>query len=288
MKQFLIVVLFGLNLIACGSDSSSSPVSSTTGNTGGVTFSGSTSPATASSQNSNQLANAASASAKQATKQAANNPAGIVLTASPLNELARKVVEDVLSSAGGIGNLPSGVSTTINGDCGGSATVNSDSTGSKITITYNSFCSGSAVFSGTAVITRTESSFTIKYTDFKVTIDGVTTTLDMTVACNTTGTSCTFSSDFTGDNGTVYQSGSVSVSGNNTSGFNISGSVSDPDAGKIDFSANGITICTNGNIGSGTINITDSTGNIVITVSFPNCNEMIITFNGTTERIAQP
>lgn len=108
--------------------------------------------------------------------------------------------------------------------------------------------------------------------------------------CNTVNgveTCSSSSAPYVASSGTSYTFENASVSGNNSSGYNIEGELTDNQGNSFDVSVEGLTQCDSGNISSGTITITSSTGEIV-SVTFPNCNECVIGYAGDSWVIPQP
>ena len=74
------------------------------------------------------------------------------------------------------------------------------------------------------------------------------------------------------------------VTGNAYSGYNVSGSVTDPDHGLIEISASGLTFdCPGGQPGSGSITVTGA--NTTLEVNFVSCSEFTVTLNGVSETV---
>ena len=89
------------------------------------------------------------------------------------------------------------------------------------------------------------------------------------------------------DNGQTYQVEDSFVNGSNSNGWNAGGTFYDPTHGSVDFYATNIQYCTNGNIESGTITLTDESDN-TLQVTFTGCSEMTISLdNGTAATVAQ-
>ena len=68
----------------------------------------------------------------------------------------------------------------------------------------------------------------------------------------------------------------------------LSARVYDEDLGYFDIDASSLTYsCDNGNFSTGTISILDSSGEEVISVSFPNCNDCVVTYGGNADTYSQ-
>ena len=92
---------------------------------------------------------------------------------------------------------------------------------------------------------------------------------------------CSYSTTFTGIDGRNYTFTNMSISGNDISGYTVSGTVTDPDHGSISITTpQPVTFnCSNGNPDNGQIVIT---GDGSATVDFIDCNSFAITFDGST------
>jgi len=107
-----------------------------------------------------------------------------------------------------------------------------------------------------------------------------------TVSCRTSNQqiTCTQQSNYTVGS-TTYRFDSGSISGNASSGYNLSGTLDD---GKNSFGieVTGLTQCSNGNIEQGTIAIAVNDSE-TITATFPNCNEFVVTYQGVANTYPQ-
>lgn len=152
------------------------------------------------------------------------------------------------------------------------------------------FTSGTTTYTvnggGTFVYNQDNGDFSFTY-DLTISDGSQTYNITATYECTNNGMSCTYSDTFV-DNGKRYRTTNVSVSGNNTSGYNVSATVFIGDLGYVEITATNLTICANGNIGTGTIEVTDANGNVVLSVTFPDCNTMVITYNGVPDTVPQP
>ncbi len=183
-------------------------------------------------------------------------------------------------------------------DVSGEAEMTSSSstfdTGSFI---FNNCNDGDATYSGSVTFSGlSSSSFTFTYNNFIVTDNstGQRQAVNGTVTCTNSGASCDYSgltvggaslsnSDFSGDDGRQYHfEGDVTVSGDNTSGWNVNATVVDPDHGAIKITARNITFgsCTNGVPTGGTITVTGN--GQTATVTFIDCNSFSLNYNGST------
>ena len=283
IQHAFILLFISIILAACGGGGGGGDPAPNTG----TQPSGNAGDATATAENSDELAIAAQEGSKQAISSS-NNPFGSLVSENYLNEIVVKSAHETALSYSA-GTLVGAV-TTINGSCGGTASVDVDNTNTNYVITYSNYCySSNYVIDGTITYTIDSNNNVYSYSFNNVTISygGQTHTLNGSSTCNRTTNQCSYNTSFTGSNNVSYSSSNVSVSGNNNSGYNISATITHPTYGSISIVATNITICTNGNIGTGTISVTDSTGNVVISATFPSCSQMIITYNNVTTTVNQ-
>lgn len=97
---------------------------------------------------------------------------------------------------------------------------------------------------------------------------------------------CTSSSFYESAGGEEFTFTNVEVSGDSNQGFEVSGEIQDEDGNSYDVDISGFTQCDNGNVGSGSIDIIVN-GDDIISVSFPNCNECVVTYQGVSETLPQ-
>ncbi|MBN4050088.1 hypothetical protein JYT17_00540, partial [Nitrospira defluvii] len=240
----------------------------------GSSFTGNLNPATASPENVTELVIAAGEATKRAAKQ----------SVAP---------RDLLSSSG-----------SISSTCGGSLNAIVLDGQSEGSFTYNNFCLGAdetrVIVNGTVLFASAGNAdifgdagnrMTFTYGDLKMDFATTNFVLNMFARCNGSLGSlvdCEYNEDFRGENNIVYKSIDTTVSGNNTAGRRIEGTVADSVQGAVLFVASDIIICDNFNIGAGNIAINDSTGTTVIDVVFSDdCATMDITYAGLTETVSQ-
>ena len=217
--------------------------------------------------------------------------------------------------------LPIGLQETTSGpvrapgDCGGyyetiSTTTTPDDSGAIYPITselvgeYSDFCSGDstyqAVMNGTITskvtlssptVSTSESSYDVTYTTSGAFGNGSGRIIVSETCTYISGvTNCTSTSDsepYFSNSGATYTFEGASVSGDSSSGYDISGVLRDDLGNSYDVEVTGLLQCGSGNISTGTITVTDSTGETV-SVSFPNCNECVISYEGNSWTIPQP
>lgn len=102
--------------------------------------------------------------------------------------------------------------------------------------------------------------------------------------CSDYGNSCRFAQNFA-DGGINYRVESLATDDDNAD-YDVYARVYVGDEGYIEFTAWDITI-ENGQVCSGSILVTDTTGDDVLDVQFPSCNTMIVNYNGETYTYSQ-
>ncbi|WP_111641411.1 hypothetical protein [Marinimicrobium alkaliphilum] len=274
-----------LTLAACGGSSSDDQAN-------GNGYEGEESAAEISVDNQGDIAMAARASTEDAIVQfqGADLP-GLPMGVS-LDQAHNERVGD--TSLGLIAQAqPSGASTqTIEGECGGNAQFNFEDGDTQVGhIQYNNFCAGESddtvVINGRVDFEMSDSFYEVRYNNVTFTYLGETHTLNSTISCDLGGTGeCSYSSDFSGSDGRTYRASNTQVSGNESTGYNVSARVYDPDHGYVDYQASGITLCSGGGIGSGNITVSDSSGS-VLEITFTSCDSMTVTYDGVSETFSQ-
>lgn len=151
------------------------------------------------------------------------------------------------------------------------------------TITYSNCVVGTGIdtvtVNGRVTYTFTnDTDSTISYTNFTISFDGTTETIEnMTISCS--GGACTISSDFTGTDGVVYRAADFSITGMNP--YDISVRIYHSSYGYVDITGN-VTLGTCGLVErpiSGSITITGS--NVTAVITYTGCDSFSININGT-------
>jgi hypothetical protein len=284
-------------LSACGGSGDLS------GTPAALTYSGLTTPAGITVTNAEVLSTKATDASEEAIAQNTAkeaNPFGIVLTPvnSDINPLIIRITKEVVTQVQADINLPTGLVLTytdLGGYplCGGSVTVPDNFGANNLlngSITYNNLCYddsyyGQIYINGTLTFTQTASNITIRYSNFRATGTGLpeAISINMTVSCDTSFTSCSISADFEGTDGKVYRVANLTVSGTGTGPYTINATFYHPDYGYATIASTGITYtCSNGYPSAGTINITGASGSSA-NISFTSCDGYSGTWNnGTT------
>lgn len=314
-------------LTACGGGGSSSSSGSSTL----VEYDGATTAATISDTNKSALAGSSS---EMVTLAIESENSGDSLGNLPVGIQAQSIDQDVLKKAkelvlstdtGALAGLPVGAESSVNGECGGSASFSGSE--ENFTINYSNFCmyigSDELVASGKVNIkTSTSGSIertTLTYTNFRMSGMGETFTLTGTMVTEMNTTTyletysswnisvtangetirsagsvtctaedvCSFTEQFEAQNGDTYQVKDLSVSGDSSSGYSVSATFYDPDFGYVELTASNIILCADGSIASGSITLTDEAGN-VLSVTFNGCGqEATVDLNGAAELLVQ-
>lgn len=182
-------------------------------------------------------------------------------------------------------------SSVCNG--GGSASYTYDENNTTgfgtFTISYNdcqySYGGETSSVDGTAIWTSNEDgSFSYEY-DITTTYGSETYTVTATYVCDAQY-NCSYNDDFS-YNGVNYQVADLSVSGNSSSGFDVTAKVYHETYGYIKIEGEGLISCPGGGFSSGTITVEDSTDTDVLTITYVSCSEMTVTFNNVSSTVVQ-
>jgi hypothetical protein len=225
----------------------------------------------------------------------------VVLNNAPLPESGRELPVSVIESTTS--------DFSVDGDCGGTysgtSTVTSDTEDplfifdTDLEGTFVNFCIEVPPYSVTynGDVALVASNFSATSQEFTITLDvtftstlpdaPVTGSIDVAQSCTVDGavSECTYATTFLGE-ASVYTVTGVQVFGDSGVGFDVSGDIADDDGNEYTFVASQITFCLSGNIQSGTIDVTVNGGDVV-NISYPNCNEMIITYKGESRTVSQ-
>ncbi|PCJ86494.1 MAG: hypothetical protein COA54_08690 [Thiotrichaceae bacterium] len=145
-------------------------------------------------------------------------------------------------------------------------------------VTFNTNISGNIA---TSVITYNNFTFTTSIGG-DVTTESLNLSATCTTNTDTSSSSCSYDSEALGIDGRTYEVSDISVSGNASSGYTISATITDPDNGIITITTTSPIIldCPNGQPGSGEIVVSDGSNTMIVT--FIDCNSFSINFNGST------
>jgi len=265
MKFFKIIlpILLSTLISACGGGGGGTPVSD----------------ADITTENAQKLSIAATESARQAVN---TDTADLFFKSSP-NQFDSKAFSEKLTQriqqANDLGPL-----------CrSGSYTSNLNENTGNGSLTFNN-CEiidfeGNVVVSGTVTVSSTSNSLSVTYSNFTVTTNGVTETVNFSFSCTniqSENISCSSSSSIVGIDGRNYSISNISVTNNFDSSYDVTAEVIDPDFGRISINAQSVVFdCTAPNIGrpsSG--NITFSSNGKSASVVFDSCTSYTVTTDG--------
>jgi len=282
MKVFLFSLISALFLTAC-SGGSSTPGTTTSTSTGtSYTPASYTGITSAASIDSDTTADAIGSKTAEATIEAITQetaqsslPGGISIISQDesfyqsLINLTKSAINDTIELPTGVSLQASTFSTdytcgTIDVDdelytnytaglLNGTATLNN--------VCYQDLDLGELILNGSITFTQTVDSLSIQFTNFSVN-DGTTTqTIDMTVSCDF-NTSCSFSSDYIGDDEKTYRLENLSITGSGTGPYYVDATFYHPDFGSSTLTTtNAIYFnCANGQPSAGTIQFSGANG----------------------------
>jgi len=261
----IIAAIFLTLLVGCGgSDSKDSG------------YSGVTADAVPSQDNKDDLAMASTLAARKVI--AGEGGSGIFGGGAQGNSSTDQMVMDLKSRSFNSEGMPSGVDYSEVCTGGGSASFSGNE--SKATMSFSNCVIEGITYSGTAIVTSTATSFSIVYQNFRVTYDGITETLNMTISCDD-NFDCTYSSDFAED-GRSYRVENSSVSGDDIDGYDVSATVYDEEYGKVTFTSTGLLFdCDNGYPSQGSITMTAD--GETVSVTFDSCTSYTVTYDGVSD-----
>lgn len=284
-----------LSVIGCGGDSDGGDGSSAT------SYNGSQVQAAITTDNSEQLARSATEGATKAAAEGdlSSFPLAIQTTS---HELAENIIVDRLPQVLDYlsnSSLPSAYQEEVPCDVSGSvlATVDDSIDASSESIPESgsmtmdfrdcrddetSTVNGTATttFTGDGGFTTVYQNFTVAYTD-PITGEQVVETIEkMTIVCDG-NYGCSVQSDFVGTDGRTYRIEDMTVSGSDTSGWNVSATVYDPDLGSVNFETTDPLMldCPTGVPSSGALSMRGS-NSVVATVTYTSCTEFQVCLEG--------
>jgi len=213
-----------------------------------------TAPATIDATNAEAIGKAAG-EAIQIADATNGLPTSVVTSSTGLTEIDTLFINAANTAMDNVVNLPAAYAGDVSSITCSSGTASISMTDAytgpvDITMTYNN-----CILMGTSItatgtfamhwndISDPNAGFNFTYTNFTV-IDpdnGTTVTMNMTMDCPTGYLSCTFSSDFTGTDGTTHRVSNFSFSGDATFGFNGTATFSHGTYGSVSITATNIT-----------------------------------------------
>ena len=301
-KHIFILILLIFSLVSCssGGDGGSKKIT-------GPTYSGLSTQALITSTNSQQVSiSGTDGSSKAVGSENANSanpfsPLGVVASDSgklPTADIAKLTIEIAQKAMAQSINLPAGLTITAeqlnaesgeNNFCGGSVTVPNDVSfdgmSYDITMTFNDLCFTDFVnppvyLDGSMRMMSDGSTTTVIYDDLVITMDGQSHTMNATISCDMSGTVCY--TDFKGSDGKTYRFAELSVSGDDTSGYTVTGTFFHPSFGSMELATTSpITFnCTGPQPDAGELSLTGSGGSNA-TITFMGCSGYSYCFDDT-------
>lgn len=273
-------------------------------------YSGATTPAAITQGNADEITQKSAEGVNEAVSLTSAGaaipffPVG-VQTVSGADVMAQKVGEVVFSVLEGSTplNLPAAAVLTaddLNGGasgffCGGSVSVpdniDPNATTQDFTMSFNQLCFDDGVtvltMSGSLRFQANETSFTISFSNFSVTIDGTKESFSGVFSCDAALANCTIATDYAGSDGNIYRLANVDISGDATLGYTVGATFYHHELGQVTIATT--TPVTYGGCGiypsGGAITISSSDGSSV-TVTFSGCSYSITGADANTGSIS--
>jgi hypothetical protein len=286
------ILLSPLVLFGCSSSGGDSGVAA-------PLYSGSTTPAAITQANADEIARKSTEGINESTNLP---PAGNALSSLPIlvsigsttDALAQKVGEVVFRVLDGAAplNLPAAAVLTSddlnNGSsgpfCGGSFiypdNIDRNAATLDFTISFNQLCFNDGVTSltmnGSLRFQKTQTSVSISFTNFSVSIDGTQESVSGVFSCDGNMSNCTISTDYAGTDGNVYRLANVDISGDDQFGYTVNATFYHHELGRV-------TIATMTPVTYGGCGVYPSDG--IITVSSSDGSNITVTFSGCSYSI---
>jgi len=165
----------------------------------------------------------------------------------------------------------------IAGDCGGTINIPETSSG---TIVFNDYCVtvpgyGEMIMNGSVSYSYSDPVITLTYNNFTVSYGGETYTINMSATVNINTGEVSWTSSFTGSDGTTLTYSEFDVSGDPSTGITVNyGRVTYGDAGFVEISTEQPIVfsgCTNGRPMSGSI-VAEGSNGTMASITFNDCN----------------
>ncbi len=276
-----IILLFSLNLGACGGGGGGD------NDDEGIVYTGSRSPATIDASNARDLAVGGTGGTNQAiVADSANN-------ASPFSPRGEAIESNLAATL--IAQLQAAAAVQVRvalqplAICdSGTAELDQNGSGTSGSIEFRNCLltgGGGVVLHGTVTFVATISgpdltSLNMRYVNFKVTYQGESHTVNMTVACSGDPLSCDVFSDFVGLDGKIYRVELTLVVDNAGSSFDVDAVVFHPDHGYFTIDASiSYNNCPGGVPQAGSITLTGA-GPSTASVVFNDCDSFTVTPQG--------
>lgn len=278
-----MIVLSSLGLSACGGGGGSDDDDE------GLVYTGSMSPATVNAANAGDLAVGGTGATNQAiAADTANNASPFSPRGDTIeSNLAATLIAQLQTAAA----VQARIAAQPLAVCDlGSAELDQNSDGTEGTIVFtNCLLTGGdgAVLNGTVrfvatVSAPTVTSLNMRFINFRVTYQGESETINMTVACSGVPLTCNLFSDFVGLDGRVYRVEVTLVVNTGGSSFDVDAVVFDPIHGYVTIAASvNYNNCPGGVPESGTLTLSGA-GSSTATVVFIDCDNFSVTHQAVT------
>lgn len=277
-----IIIASSLVLASCGGGGSDSSADQD------IIYTGSKSPASIDAGNAEDLAIAATGGSNQAiAADTANSAYTISPRGSETNSnLVSKLVEQleiITATRSRIAQQPLPIC-----EPGGSADLDQNNDGTQGTIVFtNCMITGGngEVVNGTVTFNATISGTTLislnmRFINFRVTYQGETHAINMTVSCGGSPLVCDLFSDFVGLDGRIYRVEITVVTNTAAASYDVDATVYDPVHGYITVDASvNFNNCPGGVPETGTLTITGDTATTA-NVVFNDCDSLTVTHMG--------
>jgi hypothetical protein len=152
-----------------------------------------------------------------------------------------------------------------------------------VVLTFNDciIVAAGSTLSGAMTMTTSadNTAFTLDYSDFSITAGNLTKTISFVMTCTSTPSdfNCSIASSITGIDARDYAIVTDEVTGNANSGYNLTGTITDPKHGIISVDASAVLFCDDGRPLSGNIDFESNQTNG--SVSFDSCTSYTVTVN---------
>lgn len=244
---------------------------------------GGTTAATITSENAEALATAGTEGVKQAVNSDSYSPFAKIDNATATGDFTVALAQQISQG-------PSLLVQNIDICDSGTVVMDIDENTGNGSITYNICVIGGSTVNGAATFTSSTvgsiTTTTITFVNFTITTGSEIQTIDLSATCtintDTSSVSCTYNSSASGIDGRTYTVSDISVSGDIFSGYTVSATITDPDHGVVTITTTTpVTFnCSNGQPDAGVIVVSDGTN--TMTVTYIDCNNYSVDFNGST------
>ncbi|WP_411746828.1 hypothetical protein [Reinekea sp.] len=285
LKNILIVAITCLALAGCDGGGDESKKSG---------YSGSKFAATVDEENKDELSIAASIGAQKSIESSSAPRALGQRADDPITYLLEKSSEAIIAQR----QLRVGSRTYIDlsssvCNAGGTAGYNYDENNTSgygtFSITYDNckytYEGETTIIDGESTwVTSEDGSFSYTY-NLSVSYGADSYSVTGTYACDAE-LNCSYNNDFS-YGGVSYRVADVSVTGNSSTGYNVSAKIYHETYGYVEIIGSNLVQCNDGGFSSGSITVRDSSSTDVLLVTYDSCTQMTITFNNVATIVAQ-